>query len=209
MDKPTETVRATYNRLGSVYDEWAQSVRKEERQKYLAKICQRFVDGSKILDIGCGNGLLNTAHLVNHFNVIGIDVSERQIDEAKLNLPDAEFVCANVLEHEFEQASLDGIVSFYCFNHIPRTSYRDLLAKFRRWLKPDGLLIASFGIGDTEGWTGEWLGATTFFSSYTQVETVSLIENSGFQIEEQAVETASENGADVSFLWITARNTKL
>jgi len=209
MDKPAETVRSTYNHLASVYDEWARSVRKEERQKYLAKICQSFPDGSRILDIGCGNGLLNTTHLANRFDVVGIDVSERQIHEARRNLPNLEFICADVRDCEFEQASLDGIVSFYCFNHIPRYSYRDLFAKFTRWLKENGLLIASFGTGDTEAWTGEWLGATTFFSSYNHQDTVSLIESSGFKIEEEAVEMASENGADVSFLWVTARNRQL
>lgn len=209
MDKSAATVRDTYNRLGSVYDRWAELVRTEERQKYLAKISQSFSDGSRILDIGCGNGLLNTVHLAKRFDVIGIDVSERQIAEAKKNLPNVKFICADIRDHEFESASLDGIVSFYCFNHIPRTSYGNLLGRFHRWLKTDGLLIASFGVGDTEGWTGEWLGTTTFFSSYTQQETISLVKKNGFRIEDEAIETASENGANVSFLWITARNMKL
>ena len=140
--------------------------------------------------------------------MIGIDVSERQIAEAKRNVPGAQFICADVRDQDFESASLDGIVSFYCFNHIPRSSYGELFGKFHRWLKTDGLLIASFGTGDMAGWTGEWLGVTTYFSSYREQETVSLVESNGFRIEEEAVETASENGDDVSFLWITARNTR-
>jgi len=143
------------------------------------------------------------------FDVIGIDISERQITEAKKNLPDVEFICADIRDLEFEPSFFDGIVSFYCFNHIPRDSYGELLAKFHKWLKTGGLLIASFGIGDTEGWTGEWLGTTTFFSSYGQQETISLVKKQGFEIEERVVETASENGTEVSFLWITARNAKL
>jgi cyclopropane fatty-acyl-phospholipid synthase-like methyltransferase len=209
MDKPAEIVRDTYNHLASIYDEWAESVRTEERQKYLAKIDQKLPKGSRILDVGCGNGLLNTLHLAKSFDVVGIDVSERQIAEAKRNVPGAEFICADVRDQDFELVSLDGIVSFYCFNHIPRSSYGELLGRFHRWLKTDGLLIASFGMSDTEGWTGEWLGTTTFFSSYKQQETVSLIKNNGFRIEEEAVETAPEDGVDTSFLWITARSMKL
>jgi len=209
MDKYAKIVRKGYNQLASTYDKWAESVRTEERKKYLAKIDQSFANGSKILDIGCGNGLLNTRHLANRFDVIGIDVSERQISEAQNNLPNVRFICADVREYEFEPSSLDGIVSFYCFNHIPRTSYDSLFSKFHQWLKTDGLLIVSFGIGDTKEWIGEWLGTTTFFSSYNQREILSLIEQNGLKIEEETVETALEDGVEVSFLWIIARNRNL
>jgi cyclopropane fatty-acyl-phospholipid synthase-like methyltransferase len=209
MDKYAEITREGYNQLASTYDKWAESVRTEERKKYLAKIDQSFCNGSRILDIGCGNGLLNTRHLANRFDVIGIDISERQINEAQNNLPNVRFICADIRECEFEQNSLDGIISFYCFNHIPRASYETLFSKFHQWLRTDGLLIASFGIGDTKEWTGEWLGATMFFSSYNRRETLSLIEQNGFKIEEETVETALENGVEVSFLWIIARNKRL
>lgn len=129
MDKPAEIVRDTYNDLASIYDKWAESVRTEERQKYLAKIDQKLPKGSRILDVGCGNGLLYTLHLAKSFDVVGIDVSERQIAEAKRNVPGAEFICADVRDQDFESVSLDGIVSFYCFNHIPRTSYGELLGR--------------------------------------------------------------------------------
>jgi cyclopropane fatty-acyl-phospholipid synthase-like methyltransferase len=209
MDKYAEIIRKGYNQLASAFDNWAEEVRTEERRKYLTKIDQSFASGSRILDIGCGNGLLNTRHFANRFDVIGLDVSERQINEAKSNLPNVRFICADVREYEFEPSSLDGIVSFYCFNHIPRTSYELLFNKFHHWLRIDGLLIASFGVGDTKEWIGEWLGATMFFSSYNQRETLSLIEQNGFKIEEETVETALENGTEVSFLWIIARNKKL
>ena len=106
------------------------------------------------------------------------------------------------------QDSLDGIVSLYCFNHIPRTSYGLLFRKCGQWLKKDGLLIASFGIGDTKEWTGQWLGTKMLFSSFHQQETLSLFEHNGFKIEEATVETALEDGVEISFLWIIARNWK-
>ena len=67
MDKYAEIVRGGYDRLGSVYDRWAESVRTEERKKYLAKIARRFPKRSRILDVGCGNGLLNTGYLAKNF----------------------------------------------------------------------------------------------------------------------------------------------
>jgi len=156
--------------------------------------------------IGCGSGLLNTRHLAKRYKVIGIDISEQQIQNAQNNLPKVKFICADIRKHEFKEGSLDGIVAFYCFNHIPRTSYNLLFSKFHRWLKTDGLLIASFGIGDTKEWIGKWLGTTTFFSSYTQQETIFMIEKNGFDVEEESVETDMEDGIEISFLWVIARN---
>ena len=144
----------------------------------------------------------------NRFDVIGIDVSERQIGEARKHLPNTKFICADILEYEFEKKTLDGIVSFYCFGHIPRSRYKLLFSKFHRWLKPHGLLIASFGIGDSAGWTGEWLGATTFFSSHSRSKTLSLLNQSGFIIEEENLETAIEDNEEATFLWVIARKRK-
>ena len=57
MDKPAEIVRDSYNSLTSTYSKFAESVRVEERREYLKKIKQSFSKGSRILYIGCGNGL--------------------------------------------------------------------------------------------------------------------------------------------------------
>ena len=69
MDKAAQIVRDSYNHLASVYDEWAESVRVEERHKYLEKIKRSFSNGSRILDLGCGNGLLSSIHLARRFDV--------------------------------------------------------------------------------------------------------------------------------------------
>jgi len=208
MDNSSDLVRKGYNQLANVYHNWAEAVRVAEREKYLTKIDQSFSEGSRILDIGCGNGLLNTQRMANKFDVIGMDISERQICEAHENLPKSKFICADIQHYEFDQNSFDGIVSFYCFNHIPRNAYSKLFGKFHQWLMADGLLIASFGIGDTEGWTGEWLGTEMFFSSYEKSKTISLFKQNGFMIEDANIETTLEDGVEISFLWITARNKK-
>jgi len=41
MDKYVEIVREGYNQLASTYNKWAETVRMEERNKYLAKIDTR------------------------------------------------------------------------------------------------------------------------------------------------------------------------
>lgn len=204
MKKDAKIVRETYEQLGSKFDCWAESVRTRERVKYLKKIKERLQPGSRLLDVGCGNGALEALELSSGFDVVGVDVSERQIKEARKNVPDAEFLCGDVREFVFSPESFDAVVSFYCFNHIARDSYRDLLRRLHRWLKPKGVLICSFGIGDTDEWVGDWLGVKTHFSSYDRESTLSIVRDAGFIVEEENIETDWEDGEETSFLWVVA-----
>ena len=119
-------------------------------------------------------------------------------------MPQAVFLCADIRECAFDSNAFDGIVSFYCFNHVARETYPALCGKLYGWLKPVGWLIASFGVGDKEAWVGEWLGTETFFSSFGREETCSIVVEAGFQIEAAVVESADEDGQATSFLWVAA-----
>jgi len=204
MKPDAEIVRATYNQLGPAYDRWAASLRRADGSKYEALVKARLPAGASLLEVGCGNGALHTSALSSRFKVVGVDVSERQIREARRNVPEAVFHCGDIRECAFAGGTFDGIVSFYCFNHIARESHPPLCRKLHDWLKPGGLLVASFGCGDTDAWVGEWLGATTFFSGYKPDKTCAILREAGFEIENAVVETADEDGQAVSFLWIVA-----
>ncbi len=77
--------------------------------------------------------------------------------------------------------SFDAVASFYVFNHVPRERLAPLLCDIHGWLVPGGLLLAAFGAGDTETWTGEWLGTTMFFSSYAPETNSRLVRDAGFE----------------------------
>ena len=58
---------------------------------------------------------------------------------------------------------------------------------------------------DTEGWTGEWLGAETFFSSYPAETNSRLVREAGFAIEREEVVTFDEPEGPARFQWVLAR----
>lgn len=84
---------------------------------------QFFVDNlsseDKILDIGCGNGLLAYSIAQKAKKIIGIDIVEANIKKAKSNnkFENLEFIHGDATKHEFDQ-QFDKIVLSNVLEHI-------------------------------------------------------------------------------------------
>ena len=65
--------------------------------------------------------------------------------------------------------------------------------------------MAAFGTSDLEGWTGDFLGAPTFFSSYEPELNSELVRGAGLAIERDEIVAISEPEGPVEFQWILAR----
>ena len=85
--------------------------------------------GSRILDIGCGNGLPATRELAFSHEVTGVDISEQQIARATSNVPAATFIRGDVREVDLPVGAFDAIVALYQIDNIARD---DFPALFRR-----------------------------------------------------------------------------
>jgi hypothetical protein len=95
-------------------------------------------------------------------------------------------------------------VSFYAFNHVPRELLAPTFARIHRWLVPRGLLMTALGTGDLEAWTGDWLGAPTFFSSFPPETNTRLVREAGFRILGDELVTFREPDGDATFQWVLA-----
>lgn len=206
MNAKYTIVRECYNRIYSRYSKWARTVRIRERTKYIQYILKTLPKDASVLDIGCGDGSLTTQKFAKRFKITGLDISLKQIEAAKRNNPTSTFVLANVAEIDFPKNTFHGIISFYCFNHIPRSEYKKLFQKIIAWIKPGGFFISSFGIGDCGGTiVDDWLGEKTYFSSFSSETTLSLITKAGFNIKKRKIERDIENKKPVDFLWVSAQ----
>jgi cyclopropane fatty-acyl-phospholipid synthase-like methyltransferase len=165
----------------------------------------RLPDGARVLELGCGSGAAETIELARRFRLTGVDVSAEQIRRARERVPGAEFVHADFLELEPPAEPFDAECSFYVFNHVPRELLGPLLERIAGWLRPGGLALNAFGASDLEDWTGEWLGAETYFSGYEPPENRRLVEAAGLAILRDEVVEFAEPEGPVSFHWILAR----
>ena len=90
--------------------------------------------GMRVLDAGCGNGVPAARLLVEMgCEVVGVDLSDELIREARDLVPEARFERADLTEWQTEDQSFDAIVAFYVRGAL------DL--PVRRWLKAGGSVL--------------------------------------------------------------------
>ncbi|TML59867.1 MAG: class I SAM-dependent methyltransferase [Actinobacteria bacterium] len=168
---------------------------------------QRLPERSRVLDLGCGGGGPTTRALAARHDVVGVDISERQLERARRLVPEARFLSADATEVAFEPESFDAVVSLFLLGHVPRAKQRPLLERIFRWLAPGGRLLATLGTANADDEVeADWLGAPMFFASYDEAWNRHALESTGFVLEEARVVPFEEPGHGVvSFMWVLAR----
>ena len=206
-DARTALVGRGYDVIADRFAEWSAEIEDAHRARWRQELVDRLPDGARVLELGCGAGLADTHILAERFRVTGVDISTEQIGRARANVPSADFVLADFTELELAAGSFDAVAAFYSFNHVPRDTLPQLLERIRVWLAPGGLFLAAFGTGDTEAWTGEWLGTTMFFSSFPPETNRQLLVEAGFRLllEEVATIVEPEPDGEATFHWVLAR----
>ena len=203
-DPRTELVGRGYDAMGERFAEWRDRIVGDPRRSWEAELVSRLQDGARVLELGCGAGVPDTQRLAARFQVTGIDVSAEQVRRARIAVPEATFVQADFTALELEPESFEAVVSFYAFNHVPRELLAPTFARIHDWLVPSGLLMTALGTTDLEGWTGNWLGAPTFFSSFPPETNTRLVREAGFEILRDELVTFCEPDGDVTFQWVLA-----
>lgn len=204
-DHRTRIVSDGYDAIGETFAAWREEIVGDPRREWEDELVARLEDGARVLELGCGSGTPETKRLARRFAVTGVDISERQVKRARNSIPQATFVCADFAELELPSGSFDAVASFYAFNHLPREFLAPLLGRIHRWLVPGGWLLTAFGASDLEAWTGDWLGAPTFFSGFAPEINSSLVRDAGFTIERDEVVIFQEPEGEARFQWVLAQ----
>lgn len=206
---PKQVVERGYDRIAEPYLEWIHDSRVEERARYTSVLLDGLPAGAEVLDLGCGAGVPTTQALARRFKVTGVDISTRQIAFARQNVPEAQFIQADITQLDFTPASFDAVSAFYAIIHVPRQEQRKLLRDIASWLRPGGLLVATMGARSMKADYGEgFLGAPMYWSSFDGETNRRLVEEAGLHVISAREETAEEFGKPVTFLWVIAQKGK-
>lgn len=207
MDKK-EMVRIGYNEAAEILNKIVGIDRKEEKEqvKLLLEFSSRIPSNGRILDVGCGNGAYSRI-LSKNFEVIGIDISEKQIEIAKQNAPKAKFICQDMTKVIFPDEYFDGIMAFYSIIHIPREEHKEVLRNFYRMLKINGIALCAFGRMDNpESYNGDFFktGSKMFWSGFDQETNLKIIQDVGFKINWSKLVQESSKWGDNYHLFVMA-----
>jgi SAM-dependent methyltransferase len=173
----------------------------------LEELSSRLPNGARILDAGCGAGIPVSSILSQRFQIVGVDISVRQVELSRENVPAAEFIQADLVTLDLPDASFDAIVSYYAIIHVPREEHSALLANFHRMLAPGGLLLVSMGASDNPDGTEEnWLdgGASMYWSHYGHDDNLRLFTDAGFEIVWDRFVTEEEEFGGGTHLFVLA-----
>ncbi|MGJ8662907.1 MAG: methyltransferase domain-containing protein [Marinicella sp.] len=106
-------------------------------------MAKQWVKGQVVLDAACGEGYGSFVLADDALSVTGVDISKSAIHHAKQTYtkPNLKYVQSDVLKLNFDDNYFDVIVSFETLEHLAQ--HDELLAEFKRVLKPDGVLLIS------------------------------------------------------------------
>ncbi len=203
---PKRAVASGYDRIAERYLRWTRERPAAVRRRYLELLMSRVPAGGRVLDLGCGAGDPMTRMLAQRYDVVGVDISARQLALARRRVPTAHLVRGDIARPCFSASAFDAVTAFYAIIHVPRSEHAGLLADILRILRPGGIFLGTMGAHDLQDlYEPDWLGAPTFFSHFDGETNRRLVEAAGFRIEVAQVEGEMEDGDYVEFLWIMAQ----
>ncbi|HUX75328.1 MAG TPA: class I SAM-dependent methyltransferase [Anaerolineae bacterium] len=207
---PKQVVKEGYDCIAERYLEWARTNRAEERARYTSVLLDELPRGAKVLDLGCGAGVPTTQQLAQRFEVTGVDFSARQLALARQNVPQAQFIQADITQLNLPPGSFDGVAAFYSLIHVPREEQPNLLQDIASWLHPGGLFVATMGVHSVKAdFAEDYLGTPMYWSGFDSETNERLVEEAGLRIISTREETATEFDKSVTFLWIIAQRRTL
>jgi len=188
----SEELQSSYDRVA---EEYAKQFRDEMDKKpfdrkMLDWLAEKVGGSGVICDMGCGPGQIARYLHTQGVKVCGVDLSPAMVQQAQGLNPDIPFqrgdmlALANVADNSY-----GGIAAFYSIVHIPRQKVVRALQELKRVLRPKGVLLLTFHIGQEIKHLDEWWGkeVSLDFLFFETEEVKSYLAEAGFELEEMIV----------------------
>ena len=146
--------------------------------------------GGPVVDVGCGPGTI-TSHLHGlGLDAFGIDLSPRMVEIARRDHPDLRFEVGSMTDLDLADGSVGGVLAFYSIIHVPDREIPTVFTHFRRVLRPGGVVMLGFHVGDldrlkTEGYGGHPMSVRVHRRPVERV--AGWLRDAGFAVEAQVL----------------------
>jgi len=184
----TDAIRESYD---SIADDYAREIYGELQHKpfdraLLDRFAAKTAGRGQVCDMACGPGQVARYLRDARAEVFGLDLSPRMVELARRLNPDISFIQGNMMALDLSDGSLAGIAAFYAIVNIPEESLPSVFREIHRVLRPDGLLLLAFHLGneviEKEELWGKTVSMDFFFFEALAIR--QKLEAAGFAIEE-------------------------
>ena len=181
---PAEVAKA----YDAVAREYAEAFADEHEKKpgdreVLRRFAAEVGDRGPVWDLGCGPGQTTGFLKGLGVTVSGLDLSEGMLEQARARHPGIPFRKGSLLRLELPGDSIAGAVAFYAIVHFTEAQVRQACLEVFRVLRPGGLFLLTFHIGDGTIRIEEFLGkrVEVDFTFFTTTFISGCLESGGFE----------------------------
>lgn len=106
------------------------------------------VQDGPVGDLGCGTGRITTYLAAQGLDVFGIDLTPGMIEVARREYPELRFEVGSLFDLDLKDGELAAALAWYSLVHTPREQLPAAFAELFRVLRPGGLLVHGFKLGE-------------------------------------------------------------
>ncbi|HYM80061.1 MAG TPA: class I SAM-dependent methyltransferase [Candidatus Limnocylindria bacterium] len=168
--------------------DWSTPAGRLRLRRRAGLLCEygRFRRGERLLEIGCGTGLVTElVHAATGATIVGTDISEELVTEARQRVPDVTFQVDNALRLSFPDGSFDAVYGSSILHHL---EVDRALVEILRVLRPGGrtvfaepnMLNPQIFVQKNVPLIKRWLGDTPHETAFVRWSVGSRLRRLGF-----------------------------
>jgi 2-polyprenyl-3-methyl-5-hydroxy-6-metoxy-1,4-benzoquinol methylase len=148
--------KSSFENVFSTEDPWKLNGRQEQfRYKIVMKyIRKNFLNSVlRVLELGCAEGNFTEYLVKEEYKITAVDISERAIERAKKkNLPNTEFVCADMLDYiaNHDISRFDVVLLMEVIYYFSKENKIILLEQLHKKMNPDAKLLVSSPVSKSD-----------------------------------------------------------
>ncbi|MGW0562531.1 class I SAM-dependent DNA methyltransferase [Streptomyces sp. NPDC003016] len=203
------SVRRSYD---TVAEEYAARLHDELAGKPLdralpASLLEQTEPGTAIADLGCGPGHVAAWLAGKGARTVGIDQSAGMVEAGRRRFAQVGFRKGDLLELPAEDGEFGSAVAFCTIIHLAPGDLRRAFEEAGRVLRPSGLLLLSFHIGEEVRHLDEWWGhaVDVDFRFLEPAHVIGLLEAAGFTVEMHMERTHYAHEVETRRAYLLAR----
>jgi ubiquinone/menaquinone biosynthesis C-methylase UbiE len=208
-----QSIRNAYNKASDAYTSgfYHELYSKPLDVKLLDLFCERVNPIKPVCEVGCGPGEISTYLKYKGLDLVGIDISEEMIVNAKKLNPHIDFRVGDVYSLNFPDNYFSGLLAPFLFVNYELEEIKPAIQEIKRVLESNGLFYLSFHQGIDRIHVDEFLAEKNPLDFiYLNIDDIEgLLVECGFEIIEWIIRSPYKSGEHANKrAYFFARNVK-